>query len=806
MLADLTTIYISRSDERLNSFAQTPGGQFLAAGNRTLMRLQTTVYPTKLFDKESKREVVAEGHLMALFQQDLWNHHHNKPASVGTAVSHYNALYTATSQSRKGWALIIEEDVVLLPGFIEGLVQVAEWIDSGYPCALIHLASGTMDRYQESIQVSEKLLQSHKPPLALHTYPSRQTASGKWVAQHVGAGFKCYLVSGAVRERVVTSNFKWRMRAVELDFINRVWELPSNAFPLEQSKDQELRGNAYKFRVTVVRGPLADHTVQYTHFFRGSGRMETDAMHEASAYLMIWCADGATLERRIHLAAIGLEMACAMKVGYVLVWDKTPACPIYFQDVLAVDGQAASARGLQWMRVLYGDMSAAQAYWGNKEYNVGWHQPDSAQYERFCQAWNSWGPSAARAQNFSEWPVVRGEARALLVIQEWACQEKDQLFEDAGMDSLKSAGFTIIFPPGAQVTPTVALTSKAPPPPWRAATEGPRKRIYHPLQSAAEDAWRVARDKSKIPSKQVYWAAETEAQVQWLHQKRAVDRQTFMRIAVAPAVQRRLQELDDIEAYERAREAGTLKRVTGPAGHGAFKPSMQLTAAHLAAVYENETYHVIGSDLGSWSTSLKKVAGVAPTTDDVPARQLGYGPADQQPELPKQFPPHQELEDIMPSLRRELLQYEAAFLRPSAVGTLMKPVLQTQHWASVPAAAQRVLAQISVETRDAADEWLMNRHNKAISTKNSKLVLASQLGTALVNSFDELGDSRKKYMPLISGQPAWGWLKALVLTIINAHREAKGLRQFWHFEPTGTAGVDILQLSSFNNAWEASQA
>jgi hypothetical protein len=352
----------------------------------------------------------------------------------------------------------------------------------------------------------------------------------------------------------------------------------------------------------------------------------------------------------------------------------------------------------------------------------------------------------------------------------------------------------------------VALTSKAPPPPWRAATEGPRKRIYHPLQSAAEDAWRVARDKSKIPSKQVYWAAETEAQVQWLHQKRAVDRQTFMRIAVAPAVQRRLQELDDIEAYERAREAGTLKRVTGPAGHGAFKPSMQLTAAHLAAVYENETYHVIGSDLGSWSTSLKKVAGVAPTTDDVPARQLGYGPADQQPELPKQFPPHQELEDIMPSLRRELLQYEAAFLRPAAVGTLMKPVLQTQHWASVPAAAQRVLAQISVETRDAADEWLMNRHNKAISTKNSKLVLASQLGTALVNSFDELGDSRKKYMPLISGQPAWGWLKALVLTIINPHREAKGLRQFWHLEPTGTAGVNILQLSSFNNAWEASQA
>ena len=81
-----------------------------------------------------------------------------------------------------------------------------------------------------------------------------------------------------------------------------------------------------------------------------------------------------------------------------------------------------------------------------------------------------------------------------------------------------------------------------------------------------------------------------------------------------------------------------------------------MTAAHLAAVYENETYHVIGSDLGTWSTSLKKVAGVAPTTDDVPARQVGYGPADPQPELPKQFPPHQELEDIMPSLRRELLQ------------------------------------------------------------------------------------------------------------------------------------------------------
>ena len=54
-------------------------------------------------------------------------------------------------------------------------------------------------------------------------------------------------------------------------------------------------------------------------------------MHEASPYLMIWCADEATMERRVHLAAIGLEMACAMKVGYVLVWDKTPACPIYFQ-------------------------------------------------------------------------------------------------------------------------------------------------------------------------------------------------------------------------------------------------------------------------------------------------------------------------------------------------------------------------------------------------------------------------------------------------------------------------------------------
>ena len=136
----------------------------------------------------------------------------------------------------------------------------------------------------------------------------------------------------------------------------------------------------------------------------------------------------------------------------------------------------------------------------------------------------------------------------------------------------------------------------------------------------------------------------------------------------------------------------------------------------------------------------------------------------------------------------------------------MKPVLQTQHWASVPAAGQRVLAQISVETRDAADEWLMNRHNKAISTKNSKLALAPQLGAALVNCFDELGDSRKKYMPHISGQPAWGWLKALVLTIINPHKETKELRQFWHLEPTGTAGVNILQLSSFNNTWEASQA
>ena len=66
----------------------------------------------------------------------------------------------------------------------------------------------------------------------------------------------------------------------------------------------------------------------------------------------------------------------------------------------------------------------------------------------------------------------------------------------------------------------------------------------------------------------MYWAAETEAQLQWLRQKRAVDRQTFMRIAAAPAVQRRVQELDDIEAYERAREAGALKRVTASRPRG----------------------------------------------------------------------------------------------------------------------------------------------------------------------------------------------------------------------------------------------
>ena len=120
----LVTTYISKSEERFEELVGSPEGQFLKAGSRVLQKLQAVCYPTLIMDEESQRPVIAEAHLKFMFAPKLWAHHFTQPASVGTAVSHYNAWHQAECNGEKAWALILEEDVRFTGLFTQGLEQV----------------------------------------------------------------------------------------------------------------------------------------------------------------------------------------------------------------------------------------------------------------------------------------------------------------------------------------------------------------------------------------------------------------------------------------------------------------------------------------------------------------------------------------------------------------------------------------------------------------------------------------------------------------------------------------------------------
>ena len=789
----LVTIYISKSEERFEELVGSPEGQFLKAGSRVLQKLQAVCYPTLIMDEESQRPVIAEAHLKFMFAPKLWAHHFTQPASVGTAVSHYNAWHQAECNGKKAWALILEEDVRFTGLFTQGLEQVMKWVDQGRAMQLVHLASSTEQRFVEHIQKSSVLARETRPPVELRTFPHYTKGDG-WHAIHVAAGFKAYLISPALRKEVLGHGFQWTMRAVELDFINKVWRMDARRFLLELEQTNPER--AYQHRVTILQPSLADHTVDWSAFFRGSGRMATDAQHVPGPYIHVWCDESGPLETRLHQVAIGLELAAGLQIGFALTWNAGDKCPLAFQDALAIPAETARSKGIQWIRYLSNDESASRAYW-NSDQRVPLSIPTGVHYESFLAAWNTWGVQSAEHKGWP-WVILPSSARHMVRAQPWAHDEKDALISELGLSVEEHKQLVCLLPPGPLDKAAPAARKPADvPAPWRGGEQATRKRVRE-IDLTAELWERCCRYLDA--GRPVYIMAESEAELVMLRDYVMSWPDWHLRLLLAPQAKARLMELCHMERRQQARV-----RAEGKAGRGPFRADTTLRAAHLGMVWSEHTESWHGSDWTHWMMSLHRDPDVRTTTDDRLSFP-GYGPQDCYEDMPRVFPPSQTRYRGGP-MPEEWNKLHSFIIEDHALATWHAYIRGAeQRFDKVSARGLQILSSLQLDQRRQAEQFLNQMWQESTSLLRRQGLLVSSVAQRMEARFDFLASNRKRYMALDpASKGEWGWFTALVYVILNYVRQERRLKTFWTTTQT-VPGSDRLILRAFASAEEAGKS
>ena len=101
LLKYMSVVYLTNDDGAYNAWLQTEAGRWLVQNAGKVERLVAPLFPKVVMDTETQTTVVADVYARNMFSEDLWRMHQRKPASVGTACSHYAAWWQASCMNKK---------------------------------------------------------------------------------------------------------------------------------------------------------------------------------------------------------------------------------------------------------------------------------------------------------------------------------------------------------------------------------------------------------------------------------------------------------------------------------------------------------------------------------------------------------------------------------------------------------------------------------------------------------------------------------------------------------------------------------
>ena len=774
LLKYMSVVYLTNDDGAYNAWLQTEAGRWLVQNAGKVERLVAPLFPKVVMDTETQTTVVADVYVRNMFSEDLWRMHQRKPASVGTACSHYAAWWQASCMNKNSWALIVEEDVRLGPQFTVSLKQVARWIQENPGMQVVHLGASSSIYYQELLGAAPCLLQSRSPPLYLRVYPHWQRGQS-WRAVHVGTGFKAYMMSPSLRSALLAQPYQFRGKAIELDFVNQVWELPSAKLPEEMRElDVAARARMTNLRATVIQPSVADHLIEYQDFFRGSGRMRKDAGHTEQPYFMYRTGEEEYIWERCHGVTIALELACFCEVGCVIDWRVNKNCSVWFSDVFVVDRDKAARMGVAFLMLIQQDLGSANAYW-NSDQRIQVQVPEAVPYDLFLQGWNAWGARESQERGV-HWTSLSGSARWLLEPQGWT---QDELTHDLATVRADSGAEWqgVVIPATDRDVDILHPGGKLPASSWAPRTD-PVAQLAH------------AAAKSEIIHERVPW----NRLALWLIQN-VSQLESFLYDTTLPQLTRegRLK----MSFYE-INEVPTDLPASRARQH---RLSVRATGFNVAVIMAGSNGFSLEQSMVGWWQYARREGPHPEVTADSSLEWTGYGEALlQQPGVRVWGPFPKESEGEEPNELWGQLKVEIERLRPLVNAAVDARV---RRFGAMDAAHEMPLKKIPAEVIAQVDVFLEDQLRRAQIEGSATLALMSNLGTKVQAKYDVLRESRTAYAAVgQSRQRQWGWFTALIYTKINFHRMSAGKTSYYVINRKGPSMQDYVELEGAGDAYE----
>ena len=270
-------------------------------------------------------------------------------ASCGALHSHRRAWHIAQLIDPTAWCMFIEDDISLRANAADQLHFAFDQVAKRrIPCAMLCFVPGGSADHQNYIKDNCWQLARHTQHTEIRHYPFVQGPKGLLRAKHVGCGLKFYAL--APQARTVLRRLTFQMCAWEMEIFRAV----ANEVKVENPRHWTAVG--------VLLPGLGEHSRDFKDFHLGSGRFRTDRGHEAGPYVFVNILDETDLGQRLHMLAIGLDLARIGKIGCVWTWPASKTVPFDFHDIFRICDDAKTS-GIAFTLVI-----ADKADSGTKKY------------------------------------------------------------------------------------------------------------------------------------------------------------------------------------------------------------------------------------------------------------------------------------------------------------------------------------------------------------------------------------------------------------------------------------------------------
>ena len=325
-LAKISCVMICKNDAAFDKWMEQETVQTLQESMAQIIRLPNPCFP-KVAVQRGGREVVADQALLDVFEGKTKNYMQYKPASCGAIQSHRNALRWGETNCPNDWMMIIEDDINPRENATEKILVALAAAKKFPETQMIMLAGSDSPKMISQLKQNSKVIHGAMKWLELRTYPAHY-AGDNIVPLHVGMGLKWYLISPLGRQAVL------KMRVPFRSFERCVWRTIFDTFQYTQKK--KWYDPKYMTSVIAADPVLAVSEVQVDADFDGSGVKRADAGHSDKPYILIAPWEHWTIFQRLNTLAACIMFAKVLSVRIVMVWEKTTAVPIAFEELAGV--------------------------------------------------------------------------------------------------------------------------------------------------------------------------------------------------------------------------------------------------------------------------------------------------------------------------------------------------------------------------------------------------------------------------------------------------------------------------------------